>query len=105
MEELLLLIQKSYGLIGVILFLPVIGLVVVWKQNTKLQAEVVKATKGAGEVQEMRVKDAQAINMKLIEVVKEQTSLNTETNLALERLGDALNDLQNELQNQRKGAR
>lgn len=100
MEELLLLIQKTYGLIGVFLIAPVIALIVVWRQNSRLQNDVVKTTKELtgqiGKAQDQRVKDAQDINVKLIELVKEQTSLNTETNLALERLGDALNEIQNQ---------
>lgn len=94
MEELLLLIQKTYGLIGIFLVAPVLALIVVWKQNSKLQGEVVKTKNEVVEAQKQRVKDAQDINTKLIELVKEQTSLNTETNLALERIGDALNELQ-----------
>lgn len=94
MEELLLLIQKTYGLVGIFVVAPLIALIVVWKQNSKLQNEVVKAKDKEVEAQKQRVKDAQDINIELIKLVREQTSLNTETNLALERIGDALNELQ-----------
>lgn len=101
MEELLLLIQKTYGLIGVFLVAPMAAVVAVWRRNDKLQGEVIKAKNAEVEAQKQRVKDAQDVNVKLIDVIKEQTVLNTETNLALERLGDALN----EIQMQRMGGR
>jgi hypothetical protein len=85
-EELLLLIQKTYGLIGLFLVAPIIALVFVWRQNVKLQKDL-------SEAQKLRVKDAQDINSKLIDIVREQTGLSTETNLALERIGDAMNEV------------
>ena len=95
MEELLLLIQKTYGLIGIFLLMPVLGLVAVWRQNIKLQKDVAEA-------QKLRVKDAQDINAKLIDIVKEQTGLSTETNLALERIGDAMNEVHRMLNTPRR---
>lgn len=86
MEELLLLIQKTYGLIGLFLVMPVLAAIALWRQNVKLQKDVAEA-------QKLRVKDAQDINAKLIDIVKEQTGLSTETNLALERIGDAMNEV------------
>ena len=108
MEELILLVQKTYGLAGVLLLSPLLATIALWRANASLhkdliktqeqaRAEVVKATETATEAQKQRVKDAQDINLKLIEVVKEQTALNTETNLALERIGDVLNELQNRM--------
>lgn len=94
MEEIFLLIQKTYGIAGLVLLSPFVGLVIVFRHNIRLQTEVVKATKETVEAQKQRVKDAQDVNTKLIEVIKEQSSLNTETNLALERIGDALNEIQ-----------
>lgn len=101
MEEILLLVQKTYGLVGVFLVAPVLALVVVWRQNLLLQRETLKAKNEVVEAQKQRVKDAQDISSRLIDLVQEQTGLNTETNLALERIGDALN----ELQTQRTGGR
>lgn len=86
MEELLLLIQKTYGLIGLFLVAPIGALIAVWRQNVKLQKDL-------SEAQKLRVKDAQDINSKLIDIVREQTGLSTETNLALERIGDAMNEV------------
>lgn len=94
MEEIFLLISKTYGIAGLILLSPFAGLVIVFRQNNRLQQAVVAATKAEVEAQKQRVKDAQDVNVKLIEVIKEQSSLNTETNLALERIGDALNEIQ-----------
>ena len=89
--------QKSYGLLGVFIIAPLIALIFVWRHSEsrieKLQNEVVKATKEIAEAQKQRVKDAQDVNVKLIEVVKEQTGLSIETNLALERIGDAMNEV------------
>lgn len=86
MEELLLLISKTYGLVGLFIVAPVGALVVVWRHNVKLQKDLAEA-------QKLRVKDAQDINSKLIDIVREQTGLSTETNLALERIGDAMNEV------------
>jgi hypothetical protein len=97
MEEIFLLIQKTYGIAGLVLLSPFVGMVVFFKQNTQLQSAVVAATKGEVEAQKQRVKDAQDVNVKLIEVIKEQSALNTETNLALERIGDALNEIQSKV--------
>ena len=94
MEEIFLLISKTYGIAGLILLSPFVGLGLMYRQNIRLQGDVVKATKENVESQKQRVKDAQDISNKLLEVVKEQSSLNTETNIALERIGDALNEIQ-----------
>jgi len=95
MEELVLLVQKTYGIVGLLILAPFIAVVYLFRQNVKLHDDVVKATEKIGNVQEQRVNDAQAINLKLITVLTEQSSLNTEANTAMERLGDALNDIQN----------
>jgi hypothetical protein len=97
LEELLLLVQKTYGLVGLLIIAPFVGLVYLFRQNVKLHDDVVKAIEKVGSAQEQRVNDAQAINLKLLDVVKEQSALNTEANVAMERLGDALNDIQNRL--------
>ena len=41
MEDLFQLVLKSYGIVGVMLLLPVAACVVLWKQNLALHAEVV----------------------------------------------------------------
>lgn len=105
MEEIIVLVQKSYGLLGVFLVLPLVAVIVVWRQNVKLQDKVLKAHEDTTDAHKQRVKDAQEINVKLIDVLKEQTGLNIETNLALERIGDALNEvhhLMNQQQTQRR---
>lgn len=94
MDELLLLIQKSYGLVGVILFLPVFATIHLARENRTLQLAVVKATEQATEAQKQRVADSQAISTQLINVLKEQAALNTETNIGLERIVDVLSELQ-----------
>lgn len=86
MSELLLLVERTYGLVGIFLLAPVGALAVVWRQNVKIQTALAEA-------QKLRVKDAQDINSKLIDIVREQTGLSTETNLALERIGDAMNEV------------
>lgn len=101
MEEIFLLIQKTYGVAGLILLSPFAGLVIVFRHNIRLQTAVVEATRGEVDAQKQRVKDAQDVNVKLIEVIKEQSSLNTETNLALERIGDALNEIQSKFMQRR----
>lgn len=97
MEEVILLVQKTYGIVGLLILAPFVAVVYLWRQNIKLNESVVKATEKATAVQEQRVNDAQAISTKLIAVLTEQSALNTEANTAMERLGDALNDIQNRI--------
>ena len=97
MKELILLVQKTYGLVGLLILAPFIAVVYLFKQNVALHGDVGKAMEKTTAAQEQRVNDAQAINLKLLDVMKEQSSLNTEANTAMERLGDALNDIQTRL--------
>lgn len=102
MEEIIILVQKSYGLLGVFVVLPLVALVVVWRQNVRLQNSVVSAHEAVTDAQKARVKDTQDVNIKLIEVLQEQTGLNTETNLALERIGEAMNEVHRMLSQNRR---
>lgn len=99
MEEVLLLILKTYGIVGVIILLPYAGMVYLWRyiqrqhKNALEQAE--RYSKFADEagnrvsvVQEKRISDAQGLSNKLMDLMTERSSLDKETNLALDRIGD-----------------
>lgn len=101
MEELFNLVLKSYGIVGVLVLLPAAASVVLWKQNKELHAEVVAQTNLALEAQKDRTKDQQArvadterMMEKVVEIVREQTALNTEINGVLSRLGDSVDKLE-----------
>jgi hypothetical protein len=86
MDELIKSVLQSYGLVGVILAAPLVGLVYVWKDNKALQEQVVEA-------QKQRVADAQQVADKLITMIQEQAGLAKETNIALDRLGNMLSSM------------
>lgn len=121
MTELLELITKTYGLVGLLIVAPVASTVYLWRHIVKVQADLVSrdaaflsqlvtaheksvselkllhqsriddVARVSGlvmEVQEKRVSDAQIVVAKLITTISDQTAMNSETNLALERMGD-----------------
>ena len=90
MEELLQLIAKTYGMVGILILAPLVALVYVWRQNLKLHEEVVTATQQATKATEQRVTDAQQITTKIIALVEEQAGLNKETNIALDQVRELL---------------
>jgi hypothetical protein len=101
MEELIQLVIKSYGVIGLVMLSPFVGVWFLWKQNQKLHDTIAALTSSSAErivvagdriveAQKQRVTDAQAIMDRLVTMVTEQSGLNKETNLALERLADLM---------------
>ena len=101
MDELVQLLVKTYGLLGILLLAPFIATVYVWNENKRLHGhhEATETTNNNTvtlmndkivKAQEQRVADAQAITNKLVEIVSEQSALNKETNLVLERIKDKL---------------
>lgn len=101
MEELFNLVLKSYGIVGILILLPAAAAFVLWKQNERLHAEVVAQTTLALEAQKDRTKDQQArvadterMMEKVVEIVREQTALNTEINGVLSRLGESVDKLE-----------
>jgi hypothetical protein len=90
MEELIQVIVKSYGIVGILFMAPMVAVVYLWRHNNKLQGEVVLATQAATRAQEQRVTDAQSTSHKLLEVLSEQSALNKETNIALDQVRELL---------------
>lgn len=112
MDDLIQLIQKTYGIAGLILLSPFVGLYFVYRDNRSLRVENAELHKShaaslqgnakdaldrvsqvhdkvtAAQVQ--RVQDAQGITTMLITIVSEQSGLNKETNIILERISDYL---------------
>jgi NACalpha-BTF3-like transcription factor len=104
MNELLELITKTYGLVGLLLAAPFVACYFVWMENKRLTASWEKSFETARtnlqelndkivSAQQQRVADAQAITSKLIEIVSEQASVNKETNIALSNLDEKLSIL------------
>ena len=115
MEDLIQLVFKTYGLVGILLFAPLIGVVYLWRDNKALNrmllnnsksqaselaamsknhyADITMAHDKTSAAQLLRVQDAQNIMTKLMELVSEQSSLNKETNIALDNIGDVLSKL------------
>lgn len=105
MDEIIQLIIKTYGIVGIILLIPLFGIGWVYKDNRKMSKEHDKDIKILTQTWEdrlerlhnQRVMDAQAITAKLVEIVSEQSGLNKETNLALSRISETMTHLDNSL--------
>lgn len=104
MDELISLITKTWGIAGILLAAPFFAVWILWRQNVKLNVERIKtmevskqeltaANDKTSKIQEQRVTDAQAVTTKMMQVVSEQSALNKETNLVLDRVGDSLSVL------------
>jgi hypothetical protein len=93
MGEVIELVYKSYGIIGLVMLSPLAGLVYLWrdyKAISKAHFETIKSLmRNIHDLQEKRVQDAQAIGGKLMELMSEQAAMNKETNMALERIGES----------------
>ena len=90
MDEIIGLITKSYGLVGLLVISPVVALKFLWADNQKLRADLQAANDKVAAIAEKRVDDVKAIAEKLMSMATEQSQLSQETNTALERVGDAL---------------
>lgn len=87
MEEIGLLITKTYGIAGLIMLSPFAALIFLWKHYTstiKAKDAVIK------ELSDKRVDDAQKITDRLIDITSSTREFNKETNMALERVGDLM---------------
>lgn len=104
MDELISLITKTWGIAGILLAAPFLAVWVLWRNNAKLNTQLVRAVEESkkelnaanekvAKVQEQRVTDAQAVTSKMMQVVSEQSALNKETNIVLDRVGDSLSVL------------
>lgn len=116
MEKLFQLVMETYGIAGVIMLSPFVAVIAMWRENSKLHADAEAASMKymatckecdktyAASLQavndrlvkahEQRVVDAQAITAKMVEMVAEQSAMNRETNLALDRVGDLMSMIQ-----------
>lgn len=101
MDEIIQLVIKSYGVIGLVMLSPFVAVFFLWKQNQVLHKQIADLTTASSdrivaagekvvEAQRQRVADAQAIMERLVVMVGEQSGLNKETNVALERVGDLM---------------
>ncbi len=101
MEELIALISKTYGIAGLIMLSPFMGLVVVWRHNIKLQeqkdaqsekfdAAIKIAYDALAVVQERRVTDAHETSAKILTLVAENATVSSEISQALDQVRDLL---------------
>jgi hypothetical protein len=96
MEEIFKLIVRSYGIIGLVLLSPFVAVFFLWKHNQKLQDKHEAALDKVNDTHLKRVDDAKQISEKLMGMVQEHAELTKETNVALDRVGDALTILQSQ---------
>jgi len=87
MDELIQLVFKSYGIVGVIIFTPVIAVVFLWRHTQTLQERLQTAN-------DKRIEDSQRISDKLMGMASEHAVLAKETNMALDRIGDMMTAVQ-----------
>jgi hypothetical protein len=100
MEELFNLIAKTYGIAGVLLLTPLFATLALWRQNQKLLVDFQAALERVNETHLKRAEDAKAVSDRLLVMVKEHAELSTETNLALDRVGDTLTIVQSNMKRQ-----
>jgi hypothetical protein len=87
MDEIIQLVFKSYGLLGLLIIAPWVVVYFLWSENKSIHEEVSKS-------QTQRVTDAQEISKNLIAAAIEDSALKKETNLLLERMGETLDRLE-----------
>lgn len=92
MEELVQLIVKSYGIVGLFMLSPLVGIVYVWKHSHKIQqdsdSKIKELQEKLNKTNEDRVNDLKEMSERLLKVISSNTSTISETNMLLERLGD-----------------
>lgn len=110
MEDLFQLILKTYGIAGVLLLLPVVSMMVLWKQNKALHDEVVAQTNTAIEAQKQRVEDQnkrvadnERMMTRLMEVVREQAQINSDVKNVLDRLADSVDRMERNASQGKRG--
>lgn len=98
MEELIQLVAKTYGVVGIIMLSPIAGCVFLWrayvgslKDHRASEQEWMKEIK---ETHNKRIEDAKEMAAGLKEIAVEQAQLNKETNIALDRINDTMTSLQ-----------
>jgi uncharacterized protein YpmB len=89
-DEIFKLIVKSYGIIGLVLLSPFVAVFFLWKHTQRLQDKHEQALEKVNETHLKRVDDAKQVTDKLLVMVEEHAELSKETNVALDRVGDAL---------------
>jgi hypothetical protein len=94
-EELVQLVFKTYGIVGLLLIAPLVALKFMWNHTRDLQVQLQAASDRVNGVHDQRVKDAKEIAEKLMDMIQEHAALSKETNMALDRVGDMLSILQN----------
>lgn len=99
MDELVHAVLKSYGLIGLFMFLPVVATVYLWIENKRLNNKMQDmAERFTGQIdtmgqrvvgaQEKRIEDAGRLSTQLINMVTESVKTAKDTAVALDRVGD-----------------
>lgn len=104
MDDLIALIVKSYGLVGLFMLSPIVASIYLWKDNVRLNNDMraiaaanAKLVDEIGQrvvaAQEKRVADSQNLTDKLVELISDHTGAQQETNAALDRIGDMVSGL------------
>lgn len=105
MEKIVQLVMETYGIAGLIMLSPFVAVAALWRERSSQSDKFETAKKSYDDklaavndrlvaAHEQRVKDAQAITGKMVEMVAEQSAMNRETNLALDRVGDLMSVIQ-----------
>lgn len=99
--DLLELIVKTYGIVGLLILAPFVSTVALWRAYAGVAKLLSEQSTTALTIESKRVEDAKArvvdterMMLKLMELVKEQTALGTETNSTMERLHDSVDKLE-----------
>lgn len=98
MEELFQLVAKTWGIAGIILLTPTAGCVFLWRHYVAKEKEWRQAekewVKKLEDIHAKRVEDVKSLGEGLRAIAIEQSGLNKETNMALDRISETMSSLQ-----------
>lgn len=108
-DDVIALITKTYGLVGLLILAPIFACYLLWRQNQTLHDEakkdadntakaIAEASNRVVATTEQRVKDTKELADKLIAMSSEHAALVRENNLALDEVSKLLRDLSTRLQ-------
>ena len=105
MEELVQLIVKTYGIVGIILLTPTVACIFLWRHyvsvteghtghgkvwGDKLQALADSNAAKIEVLQQKRIDDVRALGDAVLRIAIEQAAMNKETNMLMERINETL---------------
>jgi hypothetical protein len=105
MEELIQLIAKTYGIVGIILLTPTAACIFLWRHYVTVTGDSTNHGKAWADrlqaladsnaakievLQQKRIDDVRALGDAVLRIAIEQAAMNKETNMLMERINETL---------------